>query len=158
VKLLLAASEAATQDRRRWVITTLALALCLFGCGSAALQSDGVRLVIDESVGRIDVNGEFVVGCGLMPTYGELIADPTFGVAFKGTGAPAVWPRGTTGWRVGTEVEVRDALGRVMTTTGIGLQQIHLAGNGPGDESGAICSASHVADHLQPSSGEDQAP
>ena len=36
----------------------------------------------------------------------DVIADPAFGTAIKGSGAPLRWPSGYTGWRVGSEVAV----------------------------------------------------
>ena len=126
----------------RRVTTAVVLALCLYACGSTAPPADQVELV------TISPRGE--IGCWLIPTYGELVADPEFGVAFK-HGLPAVWPIGYTARRVGTEVEVLDSYGKVVARTGIGLQQIWWGGgttNGPG--SGYICQANRAEEHLQP--------
>lgn len=46
----------------------------------------------------------------------QLVADAEYGTTFEGL--PVVWPRGFTGRRVGSEVEVRDAAGHVRATTG----------------------------------------
>ena len=125
---------------------TLALAMSLLACQSVARPADYVELV------TMDAGEE--IGCWLMPTYGELVADPEFGVAFKGTGAPAVWPSGYSGRRVGAEVEVLDRQQNVVTRTGIGLQMIYWGGRsstGPG--SGYICDAARAEEHLQPARG-----
>ena len=134
----------------RLVTTTLATALCLLACNSAAPPADWVELVTISPAGEI--------GCWLMPTYGELIADAEFGVALKG-GTPAVWPTGYTGWRVGSEVEVVDSYQNVVARTGMGVQLIYWGGptsTGPG--SGYICQASRAEEHLQPSPGSAAAP
>jgi hypothetical protein len=53
-----------------------------------------------------------------------LVADPTYGTAISVTNGndqvttPVAWPRGFTGRRVGSEVEVLDPHGNVVATTG----------------------------------------
>lgn len=90
----------------RRVTTTLALALSLLGC---ELFSNQVPLL---TVDRDDPGG-----CILSYTVLELIADPTFGTVYT-NGDPVKWPRGYTARRAGTEVEVLDAGGNVVLTTG----------------------------------------
>ena len=46
----------------------------------------------------------------------ELVADAEHGTTFNGP--PVVWPRGYTGRRVGSEIEVLSAGGNVRATTG----------------------------------------
>jgi hypothetical protein len=48
-------------------------------------------------------------------TYGTVIADEN---TMNGASVPVMWRRGFTGWRVGTEIEVRDATMNVVATTG----------------------------------------
>jgi hypothetical protein len=58
-------------------------------------------------------------GCAvLLHLVADVIADPTFGTAYKEDGAPLRWPTGYTGRRAGTEVEVLDRTGTVVLTTG----------------------------------------
>ena len=96
----------------RLTATTLALALCLLGCGSAALPPDRVQLMVDQQRRS---------GCYLTYSRVNLVADPTFGTAVgsvNGSRAPVFWPPDYTGHRVGSEVEVRDPTGKVVATTG----------------------------------------
>jgi hypothetical protein len=90
------------------VVATLALALCLLGCG------------IGEQVPLFTV--ETVVadgGCVLLYQVVDVIADPMSGTpAIKGGGEPLRWPRGYTARRAGLEVEVLDPAGTVVLTTG----------------------------------------
>jgi hypothetical protein len=94
------------------ITTTLVLALFLLGCG---LLSGPVQLVtIEGPVGALR-------GCFANPRSGELIVDRTHGTAFKvdeGGIEPVMWPPGYTGRWVGSEVEVSDAAGNVIATTG----------------------------------------
>jgi hypothetical protein len=103
----------------RRVATTLALALCLLGCGSS--QAEQVPLVTVEGVSG--------GGCILLYRVVDVIADPTFGTVIKGSGSPLRWPSGYTGWRVGSEVAVSDPTGRVVLRTG-GRYEIGPAYNG----------------------------
>ena len=96
----------------RRLVTALALAVCLFGCGSAG---EPVELLTDVTAGP--------GGCWLnaYQSNEELVAHPEYGTAIKyGSGAieAAVWPRGFTARRNGSEVEVLDASGAVVATTG----------------------------------------
>jgi hypothetical protein len=104
----------------RRTTATLALVLCLLGCGAPA--GEPVQLVTVDA-GR---------GCGLLPIFADLIADPTFGTALTRVGVapqpppsmvsdergPAKWPTGFTGRRIGSEVEVLDRHQNVVATTG----------------------------------------
>ena len=141
--------------RRR--IATFALAVCLAGCGSTVVPSGDVALLTDGQ-NHIGADGQYTIGCTLMPTYGELVADPTFGVAFKDSGAAAIWPSGYTGHRVGAEVEVRNPSGDVVVVTGVGLQDIFWIGTMTGTATNLICQAHRSADHLQPSARPTAAP
>ena len=97
----------------RRITTTLALALCLLGCGSAVLPWDRVDLLTD--------NGNQPT-CYTSEAGGLLIVDRTNGTAIDSEGAPALvpvmWPPGFTGRWIGSEVEVLDPDGNVVATTG----------------------------------------
>ena len=94
------------------IATTLALALCLPGCGSVVLPWDRVELLTDNGA----------PGCYTTAARGgQLIVDQTHGTAIHdGSDAPVpvMWPLGFTGRRVGSEVEVVDPDGKVVATTG----------------------------------------
>ena len=62
-------------------------------------------------------------GCVLLYEVVDVVADPAVGTLAQGTAVqggswPLKWPQGYTGWRVGSEVEVRDEKGQVVLTTG----------------------------------------
>ncbi len=83
----------------------MALALCLAGCDKSSIDRVDLLTGVD--------------GCyagGAVGTAGPLVADPEFGTRFNGK--PAMWPLGYTGRRVGAEVAVLDASGRVVAMTG----------------------------------------
>ena len=91
----------------RRLITTLALGLCLLGCGSAAPRGEPVQLLTGVS------------GCyagGEQGAAGLLLVDPVHGTSFNGK--PVMWPMGFTGLGVGAEVEVLNSAGKVVATTG----------------------------------------
>ncbi len=96
----------------RRVTTTLALSLCMLGCGSGDLPADRVELTIATNAGR--------GGCYLNYHTVDLVADPQYGTAIEGNEAraPVYWPPNYSGHRVGSEVEVRDPTGNVVATTG----------------------------------------
>ena len=95
----------------RRVISTLALALCLLGCGSVVLPWDRVDLLTRAPM---TVGGG--PSCYTAATTGLLTVDPVYGTAI---GSMAVmWPLGFTGRRVGSEVEVLDPHGKVVAMTG----------------------------------------
>ena len=95
--------------RRVAAALALALALCLPGCTSRGEQ---VSLPTDDTVTG---NG----GCVLLFQVVDVIANPTTGTPMvKSTTAPLVWPKGFSAWRVGSEVEVLDAEGQSVLTTG----------------------------------------
>jgi hypothetical protein len=57
--------------------------------------------------------------CILMYEVADVIADPTTGTpVLRGGGYDVRWPKGFTAWRAGSEVEVLDASGAVVLTTG----------------------------------------
>ena len=79
-------------------------------------------------MGRIAVAVATLLLAGCAAVAGEpvdgarrLVADPKFGTALKsanGDSVGAEWPSGYTGHRAGSEVEVYDAGGRLVATTG----------------------------------------
>ena len=103
---------------KHWIAVTLALALCLVGCGRGeqgpptTVETVQVPLITDETV---VADG----GCVLLYQVVDVIADPASGMpVVKGGGAPLRWPRGYTARRAGFEVEVLDPTGTVVLTTG----------------------------------------
>jgi hypothetical protein len=96
-------------DAGRRASTTLAMALCLLGCGSAPRG---------EQVPLVTVGSAAYGGCVLQHQVVDVIADRTYGTVIKGTGMPLRWPSGFTGWRAGAEVEVLDAAGAPVLRTG----------------------------------------
>jgi hypothetical protein len=93
----------------RRVITTLALALCLGGCGSVP-KGGPVALRIDEEADPEQC-------CVLSHSVLDIVAGPTFGTVGKAHGEPLTWPRGDTARWAGFEVEVSDHTGKVVLTT-----------------------------------------
>ena len=96
------------------LITTLAMALCLLGCGSVVPPWDRVELLTDN--GNPPAPGCYTAAAG-----GPLIVDRTYGTAIdvgSTTPVPVMWPLGFTGRRSGSEVEVLDPDGKVVATTG----------------------------------------
>jgi hypothetical protein len=91
----------------RRVTTTLALALCLLGCG---LMPGPVELL--TGVDACYAGGEHATFGGL------LVADSTYGTPINSR--PIMWPVGFTGVRLGFggEVAVRNRDGKVVATTG----------------------------------------
>ena len=90
--------------------------LLLAGC--AAVAGEPVAIVTDTGSAP-----NSVLGCWLPINDNTLllVADPKFGTAFKsanGDTVAAKWPSGYTGHRAGSEVEVYDAGGRLVATTG----------------------------------------
>jgi len=92
----------------RRIAATLALSLCLLGCGLT--KGERVPLITSES----DAGG----GCWLLHEVVDVVADPTSGTPTIKGGASLKWPKGYTARRSGTEVEVLDAAGSVVLTTG----------------------------------------
>lgn len=85
--------------------STLALALCLSGCAAEPVQ-------LLTGVDSCWAGGESSSGI-----TGVLVPDPSSGTSIDGT--PIMWPVGFTGLRLfGGGVEVRDAEGKVLATTG----------------------------------------
>lgn len=94
----------------RRVTITLALVLCLLGCGSGKRAGDAVVLL---------TGADACFAGGQSPSYaGVLVPDKAHGTRIDGKG-PVMWPSGFTGSRLaGGQVEVRDASGNVVATTG----------------------------------------
>ena len=88
------------------VIVPLALALGLSGC---AVFGEPVELLTGVSPVACYAGGE----SGMT---GPLVVDPEHGTSLNGK--PVMWPIGFTGRRVGVDVQVLDAEGRVRATTG----------------------------------------
>jgi hypothetical protein len=103
----------------RGITSSVALAVCLLGCGG----------VLRQQVPLITVDVLVPDSCWLLYRVVDVIADPTFGTVVKGDGSPLKWPTGFTAWRAGSEVEVRDPAGNVVLTTG-GRYRISPANNG----------------------------
>ena len=108
----------------RRAATTLALALCLLGCGSPVPPGEPVELLsgarpFDEDECSRD---SYVAS--------ELLVDPQYGTALAsflaGERVPVMWPPGFTGRRVGSDVVVLDTVGNVVATTG---QSYSIGGN-----------------------------
>jgi hypothetical protein len=97
----------------RRIMTSLALALSLLGCDATVLPGAQVALRTTDT--------DTPPLCFLAGAEGELIVDPELGIAWR-VGPddirPVIWPRGFTGRRVGTEVEVMDRDGKGVATTG----------------------------------------
>lgn len=85
----------------RRVATTLALALCVLGCGPTG-----------EQVPLTTLEGQTC--CLLSYSVVDIVAHPTDG---KASVQAMRWPAGYTAWRVGNEIEVRDSGGWVVLTT-----------------------------------------
>jgi hypothetical protein len=91
----------------RRLITTLALALCMLGCAQSA---EPVQLLTG-------VDGCWAGAESSSGITGVLVADPTSGTSINGE--PIMWPVGFTARRLpGGEVDVLDAEGKVLATTG----------------------------------------
>jgi hypothetical protein len=94
---------------------TLALALCLLGCGSVVLPGEPVQLL----TGAMPFDEDECSGNG--DAVSQLLVDPEYGTTLAGypdTRAPVMWPPGFTGRRVGSEVVVVDPNGNAVATTG----------------------------------------
>jgi hypothetical protein len=92
------------------------MALCLVGCGAS--RGEASR---GEQVPLPTVETAPIPGCILMHEVVDVTAEPKTGalVLNGGTETYSVsWPKGFTAWRVGTQVEVLDAAGGVVLTTG----------------------------------------
>jgi hypothetical protein len=101
---------------------TLALALCLVGCGGLLPHGDPVRLITAPHP-----------VCFAADAAGLLVVDPTDGTAIIGDGHPnmlvggdlpvtVAWPPGFTARWSGSEVEVLDPQGNVVGMTGRSYQ------------------------------------
>jgi hypothetical protein len=88
-------------------VTALAVVFVLAGCSPSA-----------EQVPLITGPEPHPGGCWLLYEVVDVVADPAFGTAVKGTGAALKWPLGFTATRVGSEVGVMDHSGREVLRTG----------------------------------------
>ena len=118
------------------VVSSVALALSLLACGTA--RGERIELTITQLS---------VSGCHPLATPLYLVADPEYGTATKFNlgdtlAEPLYWPTGYTGWRVGSEVEVRDTSDNVVAVTGHRYDIYVNVGNGvepPGRVTTAGC-------------------
>lgn len=101
----------------RRVTTTLAMALCLLGCGSPGAPVE--LLHFEGSAGACSIAGGYEVDLIADPTYGTVAGDDTkaFGMV-SDVGRPIWWPTGYTGRRFGSEVVVYDSDGKEVARTG----------------------------------------
>jgi|SoiMethySBSTD1v2_1073268.scaffolds.fasta_scaffold1217093_2 hypothetical protein len=91
----------------RSALAALAVTLLLSACSSARGTPVPIKTLDAQTC------------CWLSFSVVDVVADPSSGVPVnKATGEPFVWAAGFTAWRVGAEVEVRDASGTVVLTTG----------------------------------------
>lgn len=99
------------------IVTTLAMALLLSGCG-LFLPGDPVAIVIDTK--HVYDNDDLSCWLGIGEASVLLVADAQFGTAlsYRDATVPAVWPPGFTGRRVGSEVAVYGRHGNLVATTG----------------------------------------
>ena len=100
-------------------MATIVMALSLLGCGSEVLPWDRAPLLTSSSE-QLDSDGNVVIGCVLMGVMARLVVDPNTGTALEGVGEryPIRWPKGFSGRRAGSELEVLDTKGEVVATTG----------------------------------------
>jgi hypothetical protein len=109
----------------RRVLSTLALALCLLGCGAAALLGEPFQLVTSWEPGSAESPGACRPGWWVA---GLLVFDPEYGTALKveegdylatkGSTMPVLWWPTFTGRRLGDEVTVLGPDGNVVAMTG----------------------------------------
>ena len=93
----------------------------------------GEGRTLDLTITQLSVSGCYALAA---PLY--LVADPEYGTATKFNlgdtlAQPMYWPTGYTGWRVGSEVEVRDTSDNVVAVTGH-TYDIYVANVGYGVE------------------------
>lgn len=128
---------------KRRVTTSLVLALCLLGCGLERVELAISNLPVAEG------------GCYTVSWIYWLVADPEHGTVYKDDpddrGAnPLYWPPRYTGWRVGTEIEVRDPTGRVVAVTGRRYRiEMGLTPQGQGPQ-GLVTSAACISEQERP--------
>jgi hypothetical protein len=94
-------------------LLALVLSIGLLGCGPTG---ERVPLQITD----LHIVGE---GCYTLGSEIRLVADAERGTVARELerttgGSPIAWPSGYTGWRVGSEIEVRDPNGRLVAVTG----------------------------------------
>lgn len=99
----------------RRLTATLALQLCLLGCGSKAPPGEPVQLL----TGVLPFDQD---ECSPVQAA-QLYVDPQYGASLGlpwdlAVRTPVMWPPGFTGRRVGSEVVVLDPIGNVVATTG----------------------------------------
>ena len=104
----------------RAVIGALALALVLVGCSAPELPEGQVPLLTGVDPNICYAGGE-------SGETGLLVVDPKYGTRFNGK--PVAWANGFTARRAGAEVEVLDAKGKVVATTG---RRYHISVAPPG--------------------------
>lgn len=98
------------------VVRSVALAMTLLGCSSAASSAPP-----GGPVPLLTVETQTSFGSCVLDLYyvGDVIADPTSGnPTDAATGESFAWPKGFTARRAGSEVEVLDRAGNVVLRTG----------------------------------------
>jgi hypothetical protein len=111
---------------------TIALAF-LVGLAGAALLSGmlGRPVPLLTGWGALAPHDDDRIGCYTNFAVGQLVVDTEFGTALIEDGrdaVPVMWPPGTTGRQVGSEVEVISKRGEVIARTG-NRYQIEGAGS-----------------------------
>ena len=97
----------------RHLATTLALAMCLLGCGPVVPRGEQVPLPTEPGAKGLPGGGV------LMHMVIDVVADPITGTPVIATSdGPMRWPEGFTAWRVGSETEVLDTGGNRVLITG----------------------------------------
>lgn len=95
----------------------VAVGLSVLGCSAAAPATESGPSSQPSPASVELLTGD--TGCyagGEQGGAGLLVVDPEHGTRFNGK--PVLWPRGFTGARVGSEVEVRDRAGNAVARTG----------------------------------------
>ena len=132
---------------------TLAVALLLLGCGALSFGAP-VPLLTGLPPGYENANGP--IGCFTNHADGPLIVDKQYGTAVvdrsnsgDGSSTPIMWRPGFTARQSGSEVEVFDANGLVVATTGRGYS---IAGGYVGENPRVFWACDSVRPQPEPSS------
>jgi hypothetical protein len=92
----------------RRTVLSLVVALSLPGCG--VVWGERVAIATDET--------QPDNACWLLHVVEDVVADPESGrPTIKRSGEQPKWPQGYSGWRAGSEVEVRNGVGQVVLRT-----------------------------------------
>jgi hypothetical protein len=124
---------------------TLLIWLLVVGCNSVVLPWDRVELLTSSA--------DAPRGChsiaGLRPPSAKLVLDPRFATPAidlgRGDIVPVMWPFGYSARRVWSKVEVSDASGQIVATTGQTYEFFYDPGSGGGGgQPFATCGVSPV--------------